>query len=123
MPHVAVCGGCRSYYNEACGQCERLHKRYGFPRHVGDVQHPNYFSTFGGACVEVDGFKLKFYRRRDSAEHVAHRPASSEVRGEAAVEDGGAAAERGPRSLASRFDGAAAAAEEEGVDDPGPSGE
>ena len=119
VPHVAACGSCRSYYKEACGGCEWLHKRCGFPRHVDDVQHPNYFSTFGGTCVEVDGFKLSFYRRRDSTER-AHRPASSEVREQAAAEDVGVS-----RSLASQFDrtGGGAAEEEDGVDDPGPSGE
>lgn len=62
VPHKSVCTACRSYYKDGCPSCTKLHKA-GFPRSVDEVQHPDYFTTWGADNVSAGGFSLRFYRR------------------------------------------------------------
>ena len=63
VPHKSICTKCRSYYTDKCTSCAHLHKVVGFPRNVDDVQHPDFFATWGGDDAKASGFTLKFYRR------------------------------------------------------------
>ena len=62
MPHPSICGACRKFYTPKCANCALLHSA-GYPRTLDEVQHPDYFTTWGGDTVSIDGFDMRFYRR------------------------------------------------------------
>jgi hypothetical protein len=62
IPHKSVCS-CRSFFKDGCSSCAMLHEEFGFPRHIGDVQHPDFFTTWGEDTINIGGFTLRFYRR------------------------------------------------------------
>jgi len=62
VPPNTSCQRCHNYFNESCPNCQRMHE-LGFPRDLDEVQHPDFFTTWGGDSVQVDGFEMKFCRR------------------------------------------------------------
>ena len=57
------CSECGEYFKEGCRRCRYIHRQLGYPSSKEDIQHPTFYSTWGGKHVEIGGAELRFFKR------------------------------------------------------------
>ena len=60
----AACRVCRAFYQEGCDFCAVLHDQYHCAKDTSEVQHPDFYATWGeGELIDPGGFRMRLFRR------------------------------------------------------------